>query len=73
MKLLNRVGDALLARLVPGIDAEAGCGTCRRAGSRCDGTHCCSRGVRYRYLTYLDACGNVCGTACDPATPCGQC
>jgi hypothetical protein len=73
MKLLDRAGDALLTRLVPGIAAKAGCGTCRPASSTCDATHCCSRGVRYRYRIYLDQCGQVCARQCDPSARCGTC
>lgn len=58
--MLNKVGDALLTRLVPGIEAKAGCGRCQERGYRCT---CCAPG--HKKLAYFyDACGNYCYSRC---------
>jgi hypothetical protein len=60
MRLIDRIGDALLTRLVPGIDAKAACGRCKESGHRCT---CCAPG--HKKLAYFyDACGNFCYTQC---------
>jgi hypothetical protein len=64
MKLVNRVGDTLLAKLVPGIDARANCGQCRRY--RCVG--CGDRPDIYKAILFIDDCGKRCG----PWEPCNR-
>lgn len=65
MKLLSKVGDTLLAKVVPGIDAKAACGPCSYAGFRC-----CGPGGSYRRYIYTDRCGELCYTRCEPGTVC---
>jgi hypothetical protein len=79
MKLLIKVGDALLAKVVPGIDVKAGCGRCQRAGYSCG---ICCGGSAYRnmkWVYFYDSCGNYCYRRCQqgglecldrPAGPC---
>jgi hypothetical protein len=79
MRFMNQIGDALLARLVPGMDAEAGCGRCQRRSYVCG--VCCGgstyRNKRWDY--FYDSCGNYCYRICHdgglecldrPAGPC---
>jgi hypothetical protein len=73
MRFLTHLGDALLTKLVPGIDAKAGCGRCKQAYYRCA---CCGGHYQAR-VYYYDDCGNPCGTYCrallaclDRPTPC---
>jgi hypothetical protein len=61
MKLLGKLGDALLTKLVPGIDARAGCGRCRRGNIVCNRCPQPNVGLEYWY----DDCGNVCGAFCN--------
>jgi hypothetical protein len=63
MKVLNRVGDGLLSRLVPGIDAEANCGSCRYSHRRC-GCCYCPEGLKYYERYYIDDCGRQCARQC---------
>jgi hypothetical protein len=68
MKLLNKVGDAMLARLVPGIVARANCGTCRYSHFQC-GSGCCRNGSYTDYQNiYMDLCGRVCARVCTTVT-----
>jgi hypothetical protein len=62
VKLLENVGDALLARLVPAMDAKASCGRCQRHGHRCQA--CCKNGVLNTRWYFYDNCGNLCYTTC---------
>jgi hypothetical protein len=74
MKLLNKVGDAMLAKLVPGIDAKAGCGRCTPTGGRfiCH-PRCCRNGrIDYAAPSY-DQCGNLCAYRCTVLGGCGRC
>jgi hypothetical protein len=67
MKLLDRVGAALLTKLVPGIDAQASCGMCRAYYLPC---RCCG-GYNLKPVVYQDACGNRCApTRCVGALEC---
>lgn len=59
MNLFNRIGDALLGKLVPGIEAKAGCGRCGM--QRVKSPDCCDWGLRRWHL--YDACG-YCGFQC---------
>jgi hypothetical protein len=65
MKLLDKVGDALLAKLVPGIGANANCGQCRMVDApwRCR-RQCCRNGRQFYGEPLLDQCGHVCGWRC---------
>jgi hypothetical protein len=74
MKTLNRLGDALLARVVPGIDARAACTSCRRTHFRCQS--CCKNGTLNTRWYFYDGCGNYCyhrcytqGLECPPDRP----
>jgi hypothetical protein len=58
---VRTLGGALLAKLVPVVDASANCGRCERTPS----TRCCSKNQRRIY--YVDYCGNVCYTRCEYA------
>jgi hypothetical protein len=60
IRLVNRIGDALLARLVPGANAKANCGQCRFVALRCGS---CPQYVPYRVI--VDDCGHDCGSYCD--------
>jgi hypothetical protein len=62
MKLLHKVGDALLAKLVPGIEAKANCGVCRRSGYRCKA--CCLSGTLNTRWYFYDDCSNYCYSRC---------
>jgi hypothetical protein len=61
MKLLDAIGDALLAKLVPGLDAKAACGRCKVRHYQCP--TCCGGPNRKRNYLY-DDCGNFCYTTC---------
>jgi hypothetical protein len=74
VRLVDKVGDALLTRLVPGVDARASCGRCQPSGYRCQS--CCLGGVLQKRVYFHDACGNYCyqrchtqGTECPPDRP----
>jgi hypothetical protein len=69
MKLLDKVGDALLARLVPGLDAKASCGRCKVQSYKCVG---CSVNDSYLHVQRwaYDDCGDLCWVMCTP-TRCG--
>lgn len=73
MKLLDSVGDALLAKLVPGIEAKANCGQCRRVGAEwiCR-RQCCRNGRVFHGEPLFDQCGHLCGWRCfwAPALEC---
>jgi hypothetical protein len=58
MKLLTKVGDAMLAKLIPGIDAAANCGQCRFSHRVCD----CLMADGFLHLRTIsiDLCGRVC-------------
>jgi hypothetical protein len=77
MKLLDKVGDALLTRLVPGIEARANCGTCRY--SHLDTSRCPScrdeNCNKYFMRVFMDNCGRVCARKCswNKADICGFC
>jgi hypothetical protein len=66
MKLLNKVGDAVLAKLVPGIEAKAVCGRCNVIGRpfHCVSSHCCVAGERRYAQRIYDQCGNPCSWHC---------
>jgi hypothetical protein len=65
MKLLNQLGDALLTKLVPGIDARANCGRCnQRSGVGTCTPRCCRNGRQYHAQAVLDQCGRTCGWIC---------
>jgi hypothetical protein len=66
MKLLDRAGNALLTKLVPGIDAKASCGRCRAHYLSC---RCCG-GTYSKPVVYVDACDNYCYTRCWNALEC---
>lgn len=71
MKLLNRVGDALLARLAPGLDAKANCGQCQYRGETGSCTpRCCRNGRQYHAQTVTDLCGRACNYICWWGMPC---
>lgn len=62
MKLLDHIGDALLAALVPGIAADANCGRCQRRGFRCQS--CCLNGVLQTRWYFYDDCDYYCYSRC---------
>jgi hypothetical protein len=71
MKLLDKIGDTLLARLVPGIDARANCGQCRY--SHHDYRLCCPGPTYSEYepmKIYMDLCGRLCNRVCDSSRRC---
>lgn len=54
-----KLGERLLAKAVPTVQAEANCGRCSK---RYTGG-CCRR--FFRRYNLIDVCGNLCGTGCD--------
>jgi hypothetical protein len=65
VKLFNRIGDALLEKLVPGIHATANCGTCSRRVK----AGCCDWWLRRFY--WYDNCDTMCYTTCRTDCNCG--
>jgi hypothetical protein len=72
MKALNRIGDALLVKLVPGITASAGCGYCRSVATRCACKSINFPSCRLA-IYYADACGNQCRATRCSTTGCSSC
>ena len=54
-----KLGERLLAKAVPTVEADANCGRCSRSWSN----QCCRR--YYRKYNLTDVCGNYCGYGCD--------
>lgn len=66
MKLLDNVGDAILTKLVPGIDVKANCGRCNEIGREffCVASRCCQGGYRRYAQAVYDLCGRRCAWHC---------
>jgi ribosomal protein L32 len=73
MKLLDKIGDAVLERLVPGMIAKANCGQCRYSHLSCRYCGLCAGTWRLGTKVYLDDCGHVCYSRCADDYPCGTC
>jgi hypothetical protein len=68
MKLLNHIGETLLTKLVPGIDAKGDCGRCQPRSWNCPPR--CNGQVKMKRTSYYDACGNYCYYTCTPSVDC---